>query len=424
MREDFLYYIWRHQLFTQPIQTISGKPLTVMNPGFRNAHDGPDFKEAQVLIDGLKWYGAVEIHVKSSDWYRHGHHQDENYDTVVLHVVYEYDKEVFTTQQELIPTMALKGYIKPKFYERYQLLIENPAAVPCATQLAKVPAIKRLSMAERVLVERLQRKSALVLEELTSTNGDWQEVTFRMIARAMGFKANDEAMLLTARKLQYRWIRRLNRIEEFEGLLLGTAGFLHGQFKDEEVRVLQMHYEFFKSKYQGLSELPISYWKFAPLRPQNQPVQRLVQFAAILYQEKNLWDRFLIIEGVDTLMEHLQVELSSYWQSHLRPDKPSQQGVRKVSRNTVRHLLINVTAPMLAAYAMHQDQYQYMDRAVNILTQLSPEHNRVTRLWKTLNWSVANAFDSQAVNELFQQYCTPKKCLDCHIGVHLLDGDN
>jgi len=423
MREDFLYYIWQYQLYNHNVLSYTGQAIEVIKPGFRNLHDGPDFKEAHIKIDGIKWYGAVEIHVRSSDWYQHGHQQDMNYDHVILHVVYEDDKEVATTQGERIPTLALKGAIKPRLLSQYQVLIQNTAPISCEAQLHEVPVIQRLSMAEQVLVERLKRKSTLMLEELAQTQNDWQEVTFRMITRSMGFKSNDEAMLLLARRISYKWLLKMKRKEDVETMLLGTAGLLNGTFKDQELVEMKKRYLFMKTKYPSLQELPLTYWKFAPLRPYNQPAQRIVQLAALIYHCHNLWDTFLIHANAKMLKLTMKAELSPYWQTHVAPDRPLQKALRHISSRTLDHLLINVTSPLLAAYAQYHHDPRYMEKAVNLLMQLSPEHNRVSRLWQSMNWKVSNAFDSQALNELYQQYCQPKRCLSCKIGVNLLKSD-
>lgn len=424
MREDFLYYIWQHQLFRKGLTTTSGLAVQIIKPGFRNLNDGPDFKEAHVRIAGVEWFGAVEIHIRSSDWFLHGHQADPNYDAVILHVVYVHDEVVKTTGQEEIPTLSLKGAIKSHYYERYHTLIENPSLVACQHQLRTVPTIKRLAMAERVLVERLSRKSEEVLEELELVQGDWQEVTFRMLSKAMGFKSNSEAMLMLARRIPYKLLLKETKQERIEAVLLGMGGFLTAHCKDQEMQDAHQEFTYFLKKHPRLEVLPLAYWKFAPLRPQNQPTQRLVQLAAILHENKNLWELFLAQVSAAELRKLMSANITPYLQIRLRPGKRMKLPVKKVSAQTVQHLLINVTAPMLAAYAQQIDQYEFMERAVNLLSQLQAENNRITRLWHEMHWNVATAFDSQALNELYHQYCDPKRCLSCQIGLHLLNPDH
>ena len=81
IQEAFLHFVWKNQYFTKlDLVTHSGETIEVQKIGFHNNLAGPDFKEAQIIIDGIKWVGAVEIHIKSSDWYRHQHEGDPNYD--------------------------------------------------------------------------------------------------------------------------------------------------------------------------------------------------------------------------------------------------------------------------------------------------------------------------------------------------------
>ncbi len=93
--EMLLQYLWEHRLWEQcDMHTTDGKRVQVIDPGRRNTDAGPDFFNAKVSIDGKMWAGNIEIHVKSSDWRRHGHHNDSAYDTVILHVVGEADEDV------------------------------------------------------------------------------------------------------------------------------------------------------------------------------------------------------------------------------------------------------------------------------------------------------------------------------------------
>ena len=86
--EHLLHYVWKHKLFSLEIlQTTKGLPVEVIDPGLRNPNSGPDFFNAKLKINNTLWVGNVEIHTRSSDWFRHGHDGDKVYDSVILHIV-------------------------------------------------------------------------------------------------------------------------------------------------------------------------------------------------------------------------------------------------------------------------------------------------------------------------------------------------
>ena len=106
--EDLVRYVWKHRLF--PLTTLittDGQEVEVVHPGMENRNDGPDFFNAKVKIGGTLWVGNVEIHGKASDWYLHGHETNKRYDSVVLHVVADADREVVRTDGTSIPQLAL-----------------------------------------------------------------------------------------------------------------------------------------------------------------------------------------------------------------------------------------------------------------------------------------------------------------------------
>ena len=93
MKEDFLHYLWTYQLFDiSKLTTVKKEPISVLKVGLHNHNSGPDFLNAKLEIDSQLWFGNIEIHVKSSDWYLHQHESDKNYDAVILHVVWEFDE--------------------------------------------------------------------------------------------------------------------------------------------------------------------------------------------------------------------------------------------------------------------------------------------------------------------------------------------
>ncbi len=106
MQEDFLHYAWKHKAFSSTsLKTTSDESIIILKLGEHNHNSGPDFFNAQLSVDGQLWAGNVEIHIKSSDWYLHGHEKDKAYDNVILHVVWEHDTEVFRSDNSVIPTL-------------------------------------------------------------------------------------------------------------------------------------------------------------------------------------------------------------------------------------------------------------------------------------------------------------------------------
>ena len=108
--EELMQYVWAHRLWpADGMSTVDGRPVQVLDPGCLNRNAGPDFFNAKVKIDGRIWCGNVEIHVRATDWHRHGHHHDRAYDSVILHVVERDDCEICRPGGEVIPQMKKIG---------------------------------------------------------------------------------------------------------------------------------------------------------------------------------------------------------------------------------------------------------------------------------------------------------------------------
>src|ERR1700752_568551 len=113
MTEQLLHYIWKYKLL-KPVQlsTTSNTYIEINTWGEPNPHAGPDFTNARIKINETEWAGTIEIHKKSSDWFLHNHHINKAYDNVILHVVYEHDKEIYNSKNQLIPCFELKDFIE------------------------------------------------------------------------------------------------------------------------------------------------------------------------------------------------------------------------------------------------------------------------------------------------------------------------
>ncbi|GAB2561643.1 DUF2851 family protein [Spirosoma aerophilum] len=428
MPEAFLYFIWQYQYFSKDnLTTTDGHDVQVLHTGFRNYDAGPDFTNARLLIDNVEWVGTVEMHTRTSDWLAHNHQQDRAYDNVILHVVWQDDrlttgKRVDRPDGKPLPTLALSQRTDVNLLNRYRELSESPNLIPCAGQFKSVSPLRVTSMLDKAMMQRLERKAALIQDIVRQTNGDWEETAYRVLAINMGFKINADPMAQLSRALPLKaMLKHRDVLVQVEAMLFGTAGLLAIDEADEYVSTLQREYRFLSAKY-GLSEKELMphAWKWGRLRPANFPTLRLAQLARLLTQHASLFSLFVGTTDAERLVKSLQVMPSDYWQSHYRFGKSSDKGAPALGQTSAENIIINTIVPLLATYAHHRGQPAYIDRAISLLEQLPPEKNRLTDTWDTLGLGIRTAFDSQAAIELYNEFCSVKKCLSCQIGAALL----
>lgn len=171
MKEDFLHYVWKHQKVSAPLITEQGYLISVFKPGSHNKHGGPDFEFAELILNDLRWVGAVEIHLRSSDWYRHGHHNDPAYDAVILHVVWEDDVEVCRNDGTLMHTLTLKKVVPTALVDRYQFTFKRAIEfIPCEHEIKQVEATHWVLWKERLYIERLEERSKRIHQLYAATS--------------------------------------------------------------------------------------------------------------------------------------------------------------------------------------------------------------------------------------------------------------
>lgn len=423
MQESFLHYIWQFQYFDKKdLLTTQGDQLQVIRTGLHNTNAGPDFSDAKVRIGLMSWAGSVEIHISSSEWEAHRHHQDKAYESVVLHVVWADDKPVKLSDGSLLPTLVLKGRIDPQLLTKYRKLMGTSFIIPCARSFANVPDIVKLSMIDRVLVERLEQKSDSVIELLHHNNNDWDATTYQLLAKNFGFKVNSQPFFQLARGVPYKYLcRHADNTKQVEAIIFGQAGFLDEAVADPYHKLLKREYKMLAAKYKlDASKLKASQWKFLRLRPANFPTIRLSQFCALLCEQKNIFSRVLELSDYPSVHRLFQADQSEYWKSHYTFRHGEKAELTRMGSASIDNIIINTVAPLLAAYGRHHGDTSFLDRAQKILSDVPAENNRILRSWLALGVDVKNAFNSQALIQLFNSYCVPRRCLDCAIGASLI----
>ncbi len=423
MHESFLHYLWQFQYFDKTgLSTTEGEKIEVFKTGRLNTDAGPDFSNANVKIDGIEWVGSVEIHTKSSVWLEHKHDIDPAYENVVLHVVWSYDKPIYRADKTLLPTLELKDRVDESLIKEYKRLVNNPASIPCKKSFHRVATLVKLSMLDKALMERMEVKSAQVMEMLKQNQGDWQETAFQVVARNFGFKVNHDPFLQLAKSLSHKVLmKHADKLVQVEALLFGQAGLLDIPVGDEYYHLLQREYRILSQKYNlSPKKLARAQWRFMRLRPANFPTIRLAQLGALVVQRKNIFSGIFESEAYAPLLELFSVTQSDYWQEHYQFNRMASQSVAGLGESSIENIVINSVVPLLIAYAKYTDAQPMVERALNILQQIPAENNAITKAWKQLDFPAATAFDSQAQIELYNNFCQRRNCLNCAIGASLL----
>lgn len=410
MPEILLHYIWQKRIWAGfPQTTTDGKPVEVVSVGQYNIHAGPDFSNAHIRIDGQDWVGNIEIHVCASDWYKHRHHMDAAYDNTILHVVAKADKEVCNTRGERLPQCELQ-YPHGQDYLT-QLLHSTEwhvslSGIPdCGKQLLENPTLLTQDWKKNLLEQRLECKRQSITQLLGITQQSWAHAFYISLAHNFGFHTNGlpfEALAL-ATPLSCLQKHR-NSLFQLTAILLGQSGLLEPRAKNQEPGLWE-EYCFLQKKF-SLQPIEASMWKKARMRPQNAPEVRIRQFAHLIYQSEFLFAQLMEAQSTEKMFELLSLQYDNE-DVYNRVQRPLPLG-----KNSIAILLINTVIPYKYAYTQHQ----HIEDAIEWLNNIPKEDNTIIRKWAMLGQDIRSAADTQALIHLYQNYCQPHLCFNCHVG--------
>ncbi len=415
MTERLLQYIWQFQHFnSSELRTTTEEPLLILQPGLFNHNQGPDFLDARIRSGDTVWAGHVEIHIRTSDWNRHGHTGDKHYSNVILHVVWENDLPISD-----LPVLELNGRVAGWLLSRYEELMAAQSFIPCGSSIGTINPLVVIAFQGRLLAERLERRAAYIRDCLAQNQQHWEETCWWLLAKNFGCRLNEDAFEAVARSLPVRLLaRHKGQIHQLEALLFGQAGLLDSNFAEDYPALLRREYEYLQKKY---ALAPIHHrFHFLRMRPVNFPTVRLAQLAALINRSTGMFSEMMSAESIKELYRILDCEANDYWHYHFRFDEPGNYQPKRLGKSMLDTLIINTAAPLLFAYGLHHDNDSQQARAIHWLEELAAEKNKITSSFRKLGVAARHAADSQGLLELKAHYCDKKKCLDCAIGAALL----
>ena len=415
--EQLLHYCWKHKIFPlHQLTTTDGKEIEVLNPGLHNTDAGPDFLDAKIKIDGVVWVGNVEIHMRTSDWFRHHHENNPAYQNIILHVVCEADDELRYPNGKAIPQlqMNIPDYIR----RNYNQLLRGDVTPACARIVNNLSRLQIHSWLSALQVERMEMRAQQITERRQQLEGNWEDTFFVTIARSFGFGKNGDAFEHWAQSIPMSAVgKHKDNLLQVEAIFFGQAGLLETSLEGNEYYTrLRNEYRYLKHKF-GFSPINPAEWKFLRLRPQNFPHIRIAQLAMMYYQQRINLSRILNAQRVEDIMQLFDTHVSEYWKTHYTFDSPSTLPREKHLSNASRQsLIINAVAPILFCYGRYKANEALAEKGITLLEQIPAENNFIIRNWTEAGIRPENAADTQALIQLYRNYCTRRDCLRCRFG--------
>lgn len=408
--EKLYQYLWKNRMLGRSEFTlVDGRKVRVLDFGRLNTDAGPDFfnakikeiptaagSEAAETSPATVWAGNVELHVRASDWFRHGHDSDPAYDGVILHVVAYDDAKIRRRNGAVIPQLIID--LPDGFMTLYSSMTAPAADIRCRNRLNNIMPLWQTDWLEALAMERLHMKAERICRALEATGNDWEQAAFVTLSRALGFGLNSEPFEMLARSVPLRVIHKhSDDLKAIEALLYGQAGMLDPYLnrEDQRYQALCREYTFLAVKY-GLTPIN-TVWKGSRMRPQNSPQRRIAYLAKMCFGGFSLLRR--IIENAKDLDALRKVFESD-----------------DISGSSVDLLVINCAVPLLFAYSRLRCEEELESAAIALLEALPAERNAIIRDWEAAGIRAGSAYRSQALIQLRKEYCDANKCLYCRFG--------
>ncbi|NNJ89381.1 MAG: DUF2851 family protein [Eudoraea sp.] len=425
MREAVLHFIWLGQKFPhRDLISVLGLSIKVVDKGKLNSLSGPDFLFAKVRLDDQEWVGHIELHVKASDWYIHRHHKDAAYDNVILHVVWEADAVITRKDRSVIPTLALSNYISEDDVAKYQdnFKSNKNRSLNCEGSIGSIGDEILNPWKDQLFKNRLRQRTRLIQEWLQGAAQDWEQVFMMLLLKSFGLNINGAAFLKLGKAIPFKIVRK-NAGDPFllESIFYGMAGMLNRvDLPDPYYLELKEAYAFLKVKYNLPDEV---YHKpeFFSLRPYNFPTIRLSQIANLYHKHPALFALVIEATTLKSLRSLLKAQAGPYWDTHFVFGKTTPPSPKKMSSHFTDLLILNSVLPIRFSYESSKGSLD-INRLNSWAKEIKAEGNKIVRLFQTHGVSSFNAYDSQALVELYNQYCIKNKCLQCAVGKYLLYG--
>ncbi len=268
----------------------------------------------------------------------------------------------------------------------------------------------------------------------------WQQLLYELLFEALGYSKNKNPMVTLARKADIEFLMKIEKdgilVQKYESALLHISGLLNSLPKviDENTTDYldksRLYWNSIKPFYDG-DYLENNQWQFFRIRPQNFPTVRIAGGARIIYQLLHndligiIIKKVREIRNLSVLINSIRslfvIKADGYWKQHYVLGEPASNEIKYfVGVSRADEIMINVILPFFAVYFKIFGHEQLTDKLVKtygIYEQRDDNqviHNVANALG--LQDKVKKTVYAQGMIDLFRNYCSKNKCLECEIG--------
>ncbi len=400
---QLLDLLWRAGHFTGRDFAAAGERVEVVSIGEYDEDSGMWYG-AEIIVDGERRRGTVAVG-----------EENEVPESVILRLVAGYALPVLGLDDRLIP--QIEYAIEPEIAECYDTLRSGSAKCDCAERIAAMDSLRRTDLYTKLLVDRMRRKTGDVMEVFRAADKDWNQTFHVMLFRAMGGNRNRESFMQLASKVTGAMVSREKSSQErVEALLLGASGFLHAAAeKDAYTLRLEEEFRHLANKYSIVPLRPAE-WDLGRIYPRSHPAVRLAEIAALLSKKEFMLDGLLRCRTSADVEALFAAEASEYWRTHYRPGAESAPSAKTIGKDKGRLIGINLVAPLMFAYGRENGSEELCESALDLLATIPAEKNEKLSGWYGRGCVAENSFESQALLQLGNEYCSAQACARCLIG--------
>lgn len=451
IREDFFHFLWKNLHFhLHELQTTAGDKVHIIHPGYANEGDGPDYRYAKIRLNDILFYGDVELHKKASEWRKHGHHKDNRYEGVILHVVLHDDlhrKEVTASDGQSIPTLELRSSL-PESLARLWRAYNRPAALPCSGLIPEMPdrIFRKIARTwdNRYFDYRINRMISLYPADKPISEA-WQNMLVLGIFQGLGYHKNQENMLRLADALyRYGYLPQKNeiftikesdsapgspanrpvpdpvKVQQLSNTLLIMSGLQphHNEYRHNSngpptpFKGILPEHTGVTPRITGVTpritennpEIKVLFkhndWDFSASRPANHPDTRIRQGAELLLQLQRL-----------KIKDWLKYPSDTLWRTICRLHHAPSLG-----KNRREVIFYNVVIPSVYLIGSWLQYKKKMREACCLWS--AQDIPLPKRTWTTLKKSAippGDHYSKLATLHHFKYFCSEKRCAECGI---------